>query len=56
MQPLDYCQQKAAASQSSFLAGFRFLPIDKRNALTVLYAFCRELDDVVDDCSDMRVS
>ena len=56
MQPLDYCQQKAAASQSSFLAGFRFLPIDKRNALTVLYAFCRELDDVVDDCSDVGVA
>ena len=56
MQPLDYCQQKAAASQSSFLAGFRFLPLDKRHALTVLYAFCRELDDIVDDCSDIGVA
>ena len=24
--------------------------------MTVLYAFCRELDDVVDDCTDMQVA
>ena len=56
MQPLDYCRNKAAASGSSFLAGFRFLPQHKRDAMTVLYAFCRELDDVVDDCSDIGVA
>ena len=56
MQPLNYCRQKAAESHSSFLAGFRFLPQEKQDAMTVLYAFCRELDDVVDDCSDPSVA
>lgn len=49
MQPLDYCREKARASQSSFLAGFRFLPPEKRDAITILYAFCRELDDIADN-------
>ncbi|WP_274585516.1 presqualene diphosphate synthase HpnD [Neisseria leonii] len=56
MTPLDYCREKAAASGSSFLSGFRFLPSEKRDALTVLYAYCRELDDVVDDCRDAGVA
>ena len=56
MQPLDYCRQKAAESRSSFLAAFRFLPQRRQDAMTVLYAFCRELDDVVDDCADMQVA
>ncbi|KLT72588.1 phytoene synthase [Neisseria arctica] len=56
MQPLEYCRQKAAESRSSFLAAFRFLPQHRQDALTVLYAFCRELDDVVDDCSDPSVA
>lgn len=56
MQPLDYCRQKAAESRSSFLAAFRFLPQRRQDAMTVLYAFCRELDDVVDDCTDMQVA
>lgn len=55
MTPYDYCRQKAEASGSSFLAGFRFLPTDKRRAMTVLYAYCRELDDAADDCSDPAV-
>lgn len=53
---LDYCHQKAAESHSSFLSGFRFLSVEKRNAITVLYAFCRELDDVVDGCTDLNVA
>jgi phytoene synthase len=56
VQPLDYCRQKAAESRSSFLAAFRFLPQRRQDAMTVLYAFCRELDDVVDDCTDMQVA
>ena len=56
MQPLDYCRQKAAESRSSFLAAFRFLPQRRQDAMTVLYAFCRALDDVVDDCTDMQVA
>lgn len=56
MQPLEYCRQKAIESQSSFLSGFRFLPQAQQDAITVLYAFCRELDDVVDDCHDPQIA
>jgi 15-cis-phytoene synthase len=56
MTPDQYCQKKAAASGSSFYNSFRFLPKDKRRAITALYAFCREVDDVVDECSDAGVA
>ncbi|MDH4286008.1 MAG: presqualene diphosphate synthase HpnD [Gallionella sp.] len=56
MTPDQYCQDKAAASRSSFYYSFKFLPPDKRRAITALYAFCREVDDVVDDCSDANVA
>jgi phytoene synthase len=56
MTPDQYCQNKAAASGSSFYNSFRFLPQDKRRAITALYAFCREVDDVVDECSDANVA
>ena len=52
MTPDAYCQQKAAASGSSFYYSFLFLPPERRRAITALYAYCREVDDVVDDCSD----
>jgi phytoene synthase len=52
MDPHQYCQQKAAQSGSSFYYSFLFLPEERRRAITALYAFCREVDDVVDDCSD----
>jgi 15-cis-phytoene synthase len=56
MNPHDYCQHKAAASGSSFYYSFLFLPQQKRRAITALYAFCREVDDVVDECSDIAVA
>ena len=52
MQPDQYCQQKAAASGSSFYYSFLFLPHERRRAITALYAFCREVDDVVDEVSE----
>lgn len=52
MTPEQYCQDKAASSGSSFYYSFLFLPDHKRRAITALYAFCREVDDVVDECSD----
>ena len=52
MTPDDYCQQKAAASGSSFYYSFLFLPLERRQAIMALYAFCREVDDVVDECQD----
>jgi len=56
MTPDEYCRQKAAASGSSFYYSFLFLPPDRRRAITALYAFCREVDDVVDECSDPNVA
>ncbi|MDR2219948.1 MAG: presqualene diphosphate synthase HpnD [Methylobacillus sp.] len=54
--PHEYCQQKAAASGSSFYYSFLFLPKPKRQAITALYAFCREVDDVADECSDVNIA
>ena len=56
MTPEEYCQDKAAASGSSFYYSFIFLPAHRRRAITALYAFCREVDDVVDECSDPRIA
>jgi len=56
MTPDEYCQQKAAASGSSFYYSFLFLPPERRRAITALYAFCREVDDVVDECSDAQLA
>ena len=56
MTPEAYVQQKAAASGSSFYYAFLFLPTEKRAAITAFYAFCREVDDVVDEVSDPGVA
>lgn len=52
MTPDEYCQDRAARSGSSFYYSFLFLPPDRRRAITALYAFCREVDDVVDEIAD----
>ena len=51
-----YCQEKAAASGSSFYYAFRFLPPQRRRAITAFYAFCREVDDIADECHDQQVA
>ena len=56
MTPDQYCQQKAAQSGSSFYYSFLFLPAERRRAITALYAFCREVDDIVDECTDVGVA
>ena len=56
MNPHDYCQDKAAKSGSSFYYSFMFLPPERRQAITALYAFCREVDDVVDECHDLSLA
>jgi phytoene synthase len=56
MNPHDYCQDKAAQSGSSFYYSFMFLPPERRQAITALYAFCREVDDVVDECHDVSLA
>ena len=56
MTPQEYVQQKAAGSGSSFYYAFLFLPTERRAAITAFYAFCREVDDVVDEISDPSVA
>jgi phytoene synthase len=56
MTPDEYCQQKAAASGSSFYYSFLFLSAPRRRAITALYAFCREVDDVVDETAEMQIA
>ncbi len=56
MTPEQYVQDKAAKSGSSFYYAFLFLPPARRAAITAFYAFCREVDDVVDEVSDPSVA
>jgi phytoene synthase len=56
MTPDQYCKQKAAASGSSFYYSFSFLAKPKRQAIIALYAFCREVDDIADECKDASVA
>ncbi|HET6720120.1 MAG TPA: presqualene diphosphate synthase HpnD [Rhodocyclaceae bacterium] len=56
MTPEQYCQDKAARSGSSFYYSFLFLPPERRAAITALYAFCREVDDVVDETADPQIA
>ena len=56
MTPDEYCASKAAESGSSFYYSFRLLPDEKRRAITALYAYCREVDDVVDEVHDPVVA
>ena len=54
--PQNYVQDKAAGSGSSFYYAFLFLPAERRAAITAFYAFCREIDDVVDEVQDSGVA
>jgi phytoene synthase len=56
MSPDEYCQDKAARSGSSFYYAFLFLPPERRRAITALYAFCREVDDAVDETTESSVA
>ena len=56
MTPEEYCQEKTAQSGSSFYYSFFFLNKQQRKAITALYAFCREVDDIVDSGMDENVA
>ena len=56
MTPDEYCAQKVAQSGSSFYYSFRLLPPPRRAAISALYAYCREVDDVVDEVPDPHVA
>lgn len=56
MTPDEYCQEKTQKSSSSFYYSFLFLNDSQKQAMTALYAYCREIDDIVDECSDPYVA
>jgi 15-cis-phytoene synthase len=56
MTPQQYCEEKTAKSGSSFYYSFMFLPKERREAITALYAFCREVDDIADECTDFAIA
>lgn len=56
MKPIDYCREKVSSSGSSFYFAFQFLPARERDGITALYAFCREVDDVVDQLREPDVA
>mgnify|MGYP002738041574 CR=1 FL=1 len=56
MSPDQYCESKVAESGSNLTAAFKILDPDRRAAINALYAFCREVDDVVDECSEPQLA
>ena len=56
MSPDAYCHEKTVQSGSSFYYAFRYLAPERRRAITALYAFCREVDDTVDECTDESIA
>lgn len=56
MSPDEYCRDKVAASGSNFYFAFQFLPERPRAGIVALYAFCREVDDVVDRARDLDIA
>ncbi len=56
MTPDEYCREKTQQSSSSFYYSFLFLDDTQRQAMTALYAFCREVDDIVDECSEPSIA
>ncbi len=54
--PIEYCLNEVKKSKSNFYYGFSFLPSAQRNAIMVIYAFCRVIDDIVDNCNDKLIA
>lgn len=48
----QYCLDLTVKSGSSFYYAFKFLAPAQRTAMQALYAFCREVDDIVDELQD----
>lgn len=44
-----YCRKLTTRSKSNFYYAFLFLPRERREALEAVYAYCRLVDDVVDE-------
>lgn len=52
-QALAHCRQVLQRSGSSFALAFWLLPAGPRAAMTAFYAFCRLVDDAVDEAPDL---
>ncbi|MCW8825792.1 MAG: presqualene diphosphate synthase HpnD [Gammaproteobacteria bacterium] len=52
MNPQQYCADLVSRSHSSFRLSFLLLNHERRQAINALYAFCREVDDIVDEAQD----
>lgn len=52
----QYCLKKTKASKSSFYFSFCFLNEKQKQAITAIYAFCREVDDIVDECREESIA
>lgn len=48
----DQAHEIAKKSKSSFYYAFNLLPVEKRDAMNTVYAFCRQTDDLVDNVTD----
>src|SRR6056300_1173028 len=55
MTPDQYCKNKLKESKTNFALPFLFLNSEKKKALIALYAFCREVDDIADNCIEYEV-
>lgn len=51
----EYCQQKVVVSGFSFYYSFLFLLLQCWLVIMVLYVFCCEVDDIVDEIEDVMV-
>lgn len=52
MTPAEYCRACTKKAHSSFYYPMLLLPAPERQAMFALYAFCREVDDAVDNSLD----
>jgi len=50
---LDAVATRVRAAGTSFYRGMAVLPPDRRHAMYAIYAFCRIVDDIADDTTDM---
>lgn len=52
----QYCTEQARASGSSFTLAFHLLQPAQQAAMNALYAYCREVDDIVDEAVNRPVA
>ncbi len=56
MTPEKYCYQKAAPPTSALYYSLRKLELQQRDAVVAIYAFYKELEDILFECNDLQVA